>query len=97
MWWKSEGGVTSGLFNEPQPALVRRRTRKRGQDREQQQLAHAVALALDTARVGHFGEGGKLGGERHRATSQSEKVASIQPSRHPAAAHAQAAPAQLNG
>ena len=49
--------------------LVRRRARKRGKDRKQQQVAHAVALALGTARVGHFGECGKQGSEWHRATS----------------------------
>ncbi len=45
------------------------RARKRGQDREQQQVAHAVALALSTARVGHFGKCGKQDSKWHRATS----------------------------
>lgn len=62
------------------------RARKRGEDQEQQQVPHAVALALGTARGGPFGEGGQQGGKRHRTTSQSEKAASIQPLRHPAAA-----------
>ena len=59
--------------------LIGGRARKRGEDREQQQVAHAVALALGTARVGHFGESGKQNSERHRATSRGGKVASIQP------------------
>ncbi len=77
--------------------LVRGRARKRGEDREQQQVAHAVALAPGTARVGYFGECGKQDSEGHRATSRSWKVASIQPLRHPAPAHAQPATAELNG
>jgi hypothetical protein len=35
-------------------------------------VAHAVALALATARVGHFGECGKQDSEWHRATSKLE-------------------------
>jgi hypothetical protein len=77
--------------------LVGGRARKRGEDREQQQVAHAVAPAWGTARGAHFGEGGKQGSERHRAASRSWTAASIQPSRHPAAAHAQPATAEPNG
>jgi len=77
--------------------LVGDRARKRGQDREQQQVAHAVALALGTARVGHFSECGKQDSKWHRATSRSWKAASIQLLRHLAAAHAQVAMAELNG
>ena len=51
--------------------LVGGRARKRGEDREQQQVAHAVALALGTARVGHLSECGKQDSEWHRATSRS--------------------------
>jgi len=68
--------------------LVGRRARKRGKDREQQQVAHAVALALRTARIRHFGKGGKQDSERHRATSTKLEGRLIQPLRHPAAAHA---------
>ena len=71
--------------------------RKRGEDREQQQVAHAVALPLGTARVGHLDECGKQGSERHRATTQSGRVASMQPLHCPGAAHAQAATTELNG
>ncbi len=51
----------------------------RGQagSRTRQQVAHAAALALGTARVGRLGKGGKQGSERHRATSQSGKAAPI--------------------
>jgi len=49
--------------------LVGGRARKRGQDREQQQMPHAVALTLGTARVGHFSKCGKQDSEWHRATS----------------------------
>jgi len=49
--------------------LIRGRARKRGENREQQQVAHAVALALGTARVGHLDECGKQESEWHRATS----------------------------
>ncbi len=68
--------------------LVGRRARKRGEDREQQQVAHAVALALGTARIGHFGKGGKQDSEWHRATSTKLEGRLIQPLRHLAAAHA---------
>ena len=71
--------------NERDDLLVGGRARKRGQDREQQQVPHAVALALGTARVGHLGKGGKQESEWQQATSQSEKGASIQPPRHLAA------------
>src|SRR3954464_2882763 len=37
-----------------------------GEDREQQQITHAVALALRAARIGHFGECGKQGSKWHR-------------------------------
>jgi len=53
--------------------------RGRGQNREQQQVAHAVALALGTARVGHVGGSGKQDSVWHKATLQSWKVALIQP------------------
>ena len=69
--------------------LVGGRTRQHGENREQQQVAHAVALALGTARVRHFGECGKQVSEWHGATLRSWKVASIQPLRFLAAAHVQ--------
>jgi len=77
--------------------LVGSRARKRGEDREQQQVPHAVALALGTARVGHFGECGKQGSEWHVATSRNWTAASMQPLPQPAAVHAQATTAELNG
>ncbi len=58
---------------------------------------HAVAPALGTARIRHFGECGKQESEWHGAISQSWKIASIQPPRHSAAARAQATTAELNG
>jgi len=60
-------------------------------------VAHAVALALGTAWVRHFGECGKQESKWHGATSQNWKVASIQSLRPLATAHAQAATAELNG
>lgn len=39
--------------------LVGYRARKRAEDRNQQQMQHAIALALGRARVRHFGECGK--------------------------------------
>ena len=69
-----EAGAEDGIQalalqgHEGDDLLVRRRARKRGQYREQQQVAHAVALALGTARVGHLGKGGKQESEWHQAT-----------------------------
>jgi len=70
-----EAGTKDGVqaitlhSDEGDDLLVGGRARKRGQDREQQQVPHAVALALGTARVGHFGKGGNQGSKWHRATS----------------------------
>src|SRR3954468_3805559 len=46
--------------------LVGGRTCECGEDREQQQITHAVALTLRAARIGHFGECGKQGSKWHR-------------------------------
>jgi hypothetical protein len=46
--------------------LVGGRACECGEDREQQQITHAVALALRPARIGHFGECGKQGSKWHR-------------------------------
>ncbi len=102
-WGAPEAGTEDGVQalalqgDEGDDLLVEGRARQHGKDREQQQMAHAVAPPLWAARVGHIGECGKQESERHRAISQSWKVTSIQPSRHPATAHAQAATAELNG
>ena len=99
----SEIGIEDGVQalalegNEGNDFLVGGCARQHGENREQQQVVHAVALALGTARVGHFGKCGKQESKWHRATSQSWKIASIQPLGHPNAAHAQAVPAELNG
>ncbi len=95
----AEDGVQALVLqgNEGDDLPIRRRARKRGEDREQQQVAHAVALALGTARVGHFGECGEQNSKWHRATSRGWKAASIQPLRQSAAVHAQAATSELNG
>src|ERR1700710_1466962 len=102
-WSTPEAGTEDGVQaltlkgHESDDLVVGGRACQHGENREQQQVAHAVALALGTARVGHFGECGKQESERHRATSRSWKVASIQPLRHPATAHALTATAELNG
>ncbi len=52
--------------------LVGGRARKRGQDRQQQQMSHAVALPLCTPRVGHFGECGKQDSKWHQDDLHTE-------------------------
>ncbi len=67
----AEDGVQAPALqgDEGDDLLIGRCARKRRQDREQQQVAHAVALDLGTARVGHFGECGKQDSKWHRTTS----------------------------
>ena len=45
--------------------LVGGRSREHGENGEQQQVAHAVALPLRPARIAHLGERGKQRPERH--------------------------------
>jgi len=47
--------------------LVGRRAREHGENRKQQQVAHAVALTLWPARVAHRGECGKQDSEWHQS------------------------------
>ena len=77
-WSAPEAGTEDGVQalalqgDEGDDLLVGGRARQHGKNREQQQVAHAVALTLGTARVRHFGECGKQESEWHRATSKLE-------------------------
>ena len=103
-----EAGVEDGVQalalqgNESDDLLVRGRAREHGEDREQQQVAHAVALTLWAARIGHRGECGKQDSERHQGDLQKTGKSPpyyrwIMPPPFTLRSAAQPAPAELNG
>src|SRR5215216_3535012 len=63
----AKGGVQAVALDsdEGDDLLVRGRTRQNRENREQQQMAHAVALSLGTARIADRGERSKQGTKRH--------------------------------
>src|SRR5215216_3620982 len=63
----AKGGVQAVALDsdEGDDLLVRGRTRQNRENREQQQMAHAVALSLGTARIADRGERSKQGAKRH--------------------------------
>ena len=76
-WSTREAGTEDGVQalalqgDEGDNLLVGGRARQHGENRGQQQMPHAVALALRATRVRHFSKCRKQNSERHRATSQS--------------------------